>query len=122
MDAEKRVNPGLRATCPSGARCTTSNVQTPGTAQAVPSGWAVMDASVQKITLVIRNLRRKNEGKMKERMGPLPRSDSVWGIADRGCLALRAWAPPATVIGPLRGQERAPPGHATAASSGLTDA
>src|SRR2546428_8063681 len=62
-----------------------------------------MDASVQKITLVIRNLRRKNEGKMKERMGPLARSDSVWGIADRGCLALRAWAPPATVIGPLRG-------------------
>jgi hypothetical protein len=35
---------------------------------------------------------------MKERMGPLARSDSVCGIADRGCLALRAWAPPATVL------------------------
>jgi hypothetical protein len=45
----------------------------------------------------------KIKEKMKEKMGPLARP-IVWGIADRGCLALRAWAPPATVIGPLRGQ------------------
>ena len=56
------------------------------------------------------------EGKMKEKMGPLARSDSVWGIADRGCLALRAWAPPANVIGPLRGQRGSRrPGHYFAA-------
>ena len=29
---------------------------------------------------------------------------AIWGMVDRGCLALRASAPPATAIGPLRGR------------------